>query len=349
MKRSVGVTVIAILSLVGSLFTLLMGLLVATVPIFASKFGNRESPFDQRFSVVLMLLVSLTEVIPAVWGIATSIGLFRLKNWARISILVFSVLLILMSGFGVLTSLLFAFYPPPANQAIDPSIFAGIRIVLTVFWSALLVVGIWWLVFFNRAKVKQQFVPVQPAFAAGPPVETAYSIPVAPVVAVAPSAAGCPLSLTILAWLMLSGSLFIPLSLWLHAPTVLFTKIITGWPATACFLAYTALHLYVGIGLLRLKPVARTVGVAYYGFVFVNMAVFYLAPGGRLRMLDLIQRSQSMFPWMQPWPNQAGFRFDATPFLILGACSGLVGLLVPLYFLITRKQAFEKAAAEVAR
>jgi len=38
-----------------------------------------------------------------------------------------------------------------------------------------------------------------------------------------------------------------------------------------------------------------------------------------------------------------------TPLLILGACGGLIGLMVPLYFLITRKQAFEKAAAEVVR
>ena len=31
--------------------------------------------------------------------------------------------------------------------------------------------------------------------------------------------------------------------------------------------------------------------------------------------------------------------------MIMGACIGLAALLVPLYFLITRKSAFEKAAA----
>lgn len=286
--------------------------------------------------------------LPAVWGVATSIGLFRLKNWARISMIVFSVLLVLMSGFGALTSLLIPFPSPTADQTVDPSIFAGARMAMLTFWLALLAVGIWWLVFFKRANVKQQFVSAQPAFAVAPLIEPSSSTVPSPLAA-APSSAGCPLSLTILAWLLLAGCLFTPLNLWLHAPTMLFTKVVTGWAATLCLLVYAALHLYIGLGLLRLQPPARTVGVAYYGFWFVNMAVFYLAPGGRLRMMEVMRRSQAMFPWMQSWPNQAGFPFDVTPFLILGACGGLIGLMVPLYFLITRKQAFEKAAAEVVR
>jgi hypothetical protein len=342
MKRSAGVTVIAILSLLGSLFTLVMGALMAVIPFVASKAQPNESPFTPRTFKVLMIGVSAFYALPAIWGILTSIGLLRLKEWARISMIVFSVLLILMSGFGGLTSLLIPFPPPTAKQPVDPSIFAGIRIAMTAFWLALLAVGIWWVVFFNRAKVKQQFVPAQPVFPAGPPVESAYVMPVPAAMTPAPPAAERPLSLTVLAWLLLVGCLFTPLNLWLHAPVIVLTKIVTGWPAALCLLVYAVCNLYIGIGLLRLKPAARTVGVAYYGFWFLNMSVFYLAPGGRLRMVDMMRKSQSMFPWMQPWPNQAGFPFDVTPFLILGACGGLVGLLVPLYFLITRKQAFEK-------
>jgi hypothetical protein len=348
MRRSVGVSVIAVLSLLGSAFTLLMGVLMLFVFFLAPPPRADTFPGSPAFFKAIMIGAALVYMLPAGWGIASSIGLFKLKNWARISILIFSVLLIVMSLFGGLTSLVMAFFPLPSNQDLDPSIMARVSIFMAVFWSGFLGVGIWWLVFFNRAKVKQQFVPAQPALAIGPSIESPYPMPDAPVTA-ATSPARRPLSLTILAWFMLVGCLFIPVRLLLHYPAVLLTRLVTGWPAAFFFIAVAALQLFIGIGLLRVKPAARTVAVAYYLFLFVNSAVFYLAPGARLRMLDLMQRSQAMFPWMQPWPQQGAFPFDATPFLILGACGGLIGLLVPLYSLITRKQAFEKAAAELAR
>ena len=90
---------------------------------------------------------------------------------------------------------------------------------------------------------------------------------------------------------------------------------------------------------------ARKVGIAYYLFVFVNMTIFYLFPGGQVRVLGLMQRSTSFWMRNQPWPGDQLMLFNWKPFLILGACSALVGVSVPLYFLITRGQAFEAAAA----
>jgi hypothetical protein len=144
---------------------------------------------------------------------------------------------------------------------------------------------------------------------------------------------------------MLVGSLFIPVSLVLRPPAMFLTRVLTGLPALLFYLAFLAVHLYVGIGLLRLKTTARTVGVAYYGFAFVNAAVFYLAPGGHSRMLDLMHRSLSIYSWTQAFQDQQLALFDNTPFLVVSACLGLVVMLVPLYFLITRKRAFEEAAA----
>jgi len=349
MKRSAGVTVIAILSLLGSLFTLVMGALMAVIPFVASRAQPNESPFTPRTFKVLMIGVSAFYVLPAIWGILTSIGLFRLKDWARISIIVFSVLLILMSGFAILMVVVMPI-PPAPNQAVDPAIAAGVRAFMAAFAAGLIAIGTWWLVYFTRVRVKQQFMPLQPELAGGPPFATPYSVPVPSATTAALSPAGRPLSLTVLAWFLLAGCLFTPFNVWLHPPAVLFAKIVTGWPSALYFLAFCGLKLYIGIGLLRLQLAARTVAVAYYVFWFVNMAVFYLAPGGRLRMLELMQRSQSIFPWMrtQPWQSQMAMPFDTTRFLVLGACFGLAGMLVPLYFLVTRKQAFEKAAADAA-
>lgn len=343
MKRSVGVTAIAVLSLLGSLFALLMGALVAVLPFLSSEFGSQQSPFPPGFFKLIMVLAALMYLLPAIWGIVTSIGLFKLKEWARISIIVFSVLLIGIAGSGGLMFLVVPFRPVP-NQAVDANIISGVRIFMTSFAAGLAGIGVWWLIFFTRAKVRQQFVLLRQAAARtisdALPVSTTSFVS-----ASAPTVPTRPLSLTIIAWLLLAGCLWLPITILLRYPAVVFTKVVTGWPAALYYLAAVIVHLYVGIGLLRLKPLARTIGVFYYGFVFVNMAVFYLTPGGRSRMLDLMQKSLPLFPWVRTldWQNQMAPEFNSMPLLI--ACLGLAGLLIPLYFLVTRKQAFEKAAA----
>jgi len=344
MKRSAGVTVIAVLSLLGSLFALLMGLLVASVPFLASKLGEKNSPFDPGTFKVIMILAAFVYLGPAVWGICSSIGLFRLKEWARISTIVFAVLLILMSGFGGLMMVLVPL-PTTPNSSADASIQAWVRLFMGMVSLALVSLGVWWTVFLTRRKAKEQFVPPQVAGTDGTVLSNGGVPSLANAVLPLSSAPRRPLSLTILAWFLLVGCLFAPFSIFLHAPVMLFNRILTGWQGTAYLVIFAALNLYVGIGLLRFKPSARSVGVVYYGFFFVNMAVFYLAPGGRSRMLELLQRSQSMNRWMPPMADQQLALYQSKPFLVWMACMGLVGILVPLYLLVTRRQAFEAAAA----
>jgi hypothetical protein len=348
MRRSIGVTVIAVLSLLGSLFVLLMGVCIAVLPFVSSKLGSKDSPFSPGLFKLMMVVGALVYIFPAIWGIATSVGLFRLKEWARISMVVFSVLLILMFGFSALMLLVVPF-PTTPNQPVEANVISGVRIFTTCFMAGIVGIGIWWVVFFTRASVKKQFVPIQQ-----PVTGTALEAPLLPpdslIAASVASAPTRPLSLTIIAWLLLVGSLFAPISLFLRYPAAIFTKVVTGWPATLYYLAIAVVGLYVGIGLLRLKPLARSVGVAYYGLFFVNMAVFYLAPGGRTRMLDLMQRSQSIFPGVQtqPWKDWNATQLFDTRFLAVMACIGLLSILAPIYFLVTRRQAFERAAAAAA-
>jgi len=106
-------------------------------------------------------------------------------------------------------------------------------------------------------------------------------------------------------------------------------------------------HVYVGIGLLRLQAAARVTGIAYFVFAFVNSAIFYFAPGGRARIDRFLEMQRSLFPWM-PSPDQASLPFDMKPFLFAGAIAGLVFILIPLYFLITSRKAFAKQAVTPA-
>lgn len=65
-------------------------------------------------------------------------------------------------------------------------------------------------------------------------------------------------------------------------------------------------------------------------------------------MLALLEGQQSMFPWTRLLLTHPEFHFDPTPFMVIGGVGGLIGIAVPLYFLITRKVAFERAAADLA-
>lgn len=133
----------------------------------------------------------------------------------------------------------------------------------------------------------------------------------------------------------------------MRGPAVLFTRILTGWPAVVLFGTFAVLQLGIGVGLLRLRPAARMAAIIYFSFVFVNSAVFYFAPGGHARLVALMESQQSMFPWVRLFQRQAEFQFDPTPLLMVGAVAGLVMITVPLYFLVTRKAAYEKAAANL--
>ena len=153
-----------------------------------------------------------------------------------------------------------------------------------------------------------------------------------------------PLSFTIIAGLLLIGALFLPLNLLMHPPAIFLTRVVTGWPATLYYVVLTALNGYIGIGLLRFKPVARKIAVGYFVAVFINSAIFYLAPGGRARLQGLMDAQQEMFPWLRAWQGNPQFQIDLTPMLWFGGAVGLAFVLVPLYFLITRKRRFEEAA-----
>lgn len=337
MKRSVGVTVIAVLSLIGSICTLLMGILLFVVLVFVSPPNTRDLSTSPAVGKVILAFAALIYILPAIWGIVSGVGLFRLANWARISIMVFAAFLVLISAFAGLGTLLM-----PMPPTVDPSAMVTIRAVMGVVWLALMGIGIWWLVFFNRAMVKVQFLA--PASTPSPQAFDGQMPGLQPATVQTPAQLR-PLSFTIIAWFLLAGCLFMLPFLLLHPVAILLTRIVTGWPATLIYAAFLGISLYIGIGLLRFKPFACEIGIGYYLFTFLNAAIFYLAPGARSRMTLLMSAQNSMFPWMRLSQRNPGFTFDPTPMIMFGGLAGLVFVLVPLYFLITRKQAFERAAA----
>ncbi|HSK45804.1 MAG TPA: hypothetical protein VLA83_18150 [Candidatus Binatia bacterium] len=362
-SRSAGITVIAILQFLGSALMLALAALMA----FAMIVAPTPPPNDQlppMFFKVMRILVPLFYVLPAVWGIVTAVGLLQLKNWARISTIVFSVLLLVFGAFGVLTSMVFFLKPPPGN-GVDPKMFSIIGGVTAVIALAQIGIGIWWMVFFNRARVKAQFLaqplafPPQSAdpYAIDPrystlvpppgfPASADVTLPPTPPIA-APQRTARPLSISIIAWFMLVTCLFVPISVFLHPPIALFLTILTGWQAVVFMLASAGLNVYVGFALLKMKPVGRLIGIGYFAFGLLNTAVFYFAPGRSARITRFLDLHQSVFPWMRSAQSNP-FQPDMMPFLLIGAIGGVTFYLVLLYFLITAKPAFDMAERERA-
>jgi hypothetical protein len=321
-----------------------MGLLVAAIG-FKPPSQSNQLPGSPLAYKLLLLTASLFYLLPAIWGIVTGIGVWKLKNWARISMIVFSVLLVMTTCFSALMILVIPM-PTAPGSPVDSSVMTGIRIGMGVFALSMSAIGIWWLVFFNRAKVKSQFGQVEVRSNSESALEAGYGVPnthSTPRQAAVPRR---PLSVTIIACLMLMGVTCIPLAFW--APATLFTKLLTGLPAALLYIIYGMAAVLIGIGLLRLRPAARLGAIVYYTFACANTIVFYFAPGAHDRMSALLEKEGAVFPWMRALPNQSQVHFDATPFLLIGAVTALLGTIIPIYFLITRKTAFDTSAQHPA-
>src|SRR5260370_36182734 len=89
----------------------LVGLLVGRVATAPDDF-----PVSPTFVRIMMLLVPLVYVLTAFWGIVSGVGLLQRKNWARISTIVFSTLLIVFGVFTGFVSLVFFLNAPPPTM-----------------------------------------------------------------------------------------------------------------------------------------------------------------------------------------------------------------------------------------
>ena len=343
MKRSAGVTVIAILVLLGSALTLLLGVVVLIAMLVAPTPGLEKLPGPSFLPKVILAFVSLMYLVPAGIGIASGVGLLRLKNWARISTIVFSVVVVCISIFpAVLT--LFMPFPTEPGTSLDPGTITVVRVVMSAFWFCLAAVGVWWLVFFTRRSVRQQF---QPATLEKDQLLQEQVLPAQTVAAPVKTEPTRPASITVIASLLMAGSAFMLIGLVfmgvLQIPAIFFTKLITGWGAAVLYGTLGLAQFFIGRGLWRLRPAARTLALAYFTFSLLNIGVFYLGPGHQGRILAFVNAQTSMMRWMQPIGGYPEAQFHPAFFLIMGFVFGAVAIAVQMYFLFATKAAFQTA------
>ena len=121
---------------------------------------------------------------------------------ARKSILIFAALLTFMSAGGMLTILVIQLPATPQSDVMPM-----IRLGMAAFYVVLAAIGVWWLVLFNRSRTKEYFAgQVVPA-----------------------SERARPLSVSVIAWLLLISGALTASSAIFRLPAIMFGIVLTGW------------------------------------------------------------------------------------------------------------------------
>jgi hypothetical protein len=263
-------------------------------------------------------------------GFATALGILKLRPWSRISMIIFGGFTVVSC---VVTGLFMFFIPMPAvpNSNLTASDWFNVRVVMGAIFGIPAAIGVWWLVFFNLKSTREQFVTWDSSVAPiQQPVAGAAGIPLGAPVA-RPTR---PVSITVVACLYLLGALSLPYALTGQHPTAFFGRLIWGRGAVAMVLLTFALTLYAGIGLLRLRPEARIIGICLTIYGILNSLLFVLMPGADGRFGAMIGSIQvpSVFP-MNTF-------LSIMKFSMLG---GAAVSIVILWILFANKSAFQRA------
>jgi len=269
MNRSVGVTVTAVIVLFGSGLTLLAGVMM----LFASS-SDLPIPENQvHFLKYFMVFLALVLFAAAAWGIASGTGLMRLREWSRISMLVFSALLLFVCIPGLLMFLFMPFPPPGTapSPELTKEMLGATRIFMVVLYGILAALGGWWIYFFNKRSTKDQFLKVRIPGLEGMPGGEVIS----------PYAR--PLSITLIAWWLLISGFIGVLGLSVNPPVFFLGYFFKGTQASMMMLALALVQSLIGFGLLKLRPWGRTLAIYYFQFLIFNSLTMVLIPGTQAR------------------------------------------------------------------
>ncbi|MFI5092529.1 MAG: hypothetical protein WCE50_02920 [Candidatus Acidiferrum sp.] len=260
-KPSASVIASGVVAILGS-SVILVGAALSLVALVAVKMPAtlpEEPPFVRITGVASMAL----GMACGIFGIAAGIGLFLLRNWARIATLVWAGICFFFGLIGIPVAL-FMSLPATSNSPGMPGNFVLVfRLILLAIYGAPLAVGIWWLVLFSRKSVKEQFLRT------AAPVD--LSVPQKPL---------APVAITVLAWFFITSSanlVLLPL-LPRHFPMMIFGHLFYPPASTIIFILSCVLVTIVGIGLLKLKPWSYPLTIGLQLFWLASGIISLLSP-----------------------------------------------------------------------
>jgi len=275
-KRSASVSAASIVAILSSLI-LLLACSAAFFVFLLAKLPGPVSDFPPAMRY-MMLGTQGFGMCMSLFGIATGIGLLYLRNWARISVLIWGGLFVFFGVIGMLFIFLMPFPTNPNAPGLTPEAMPEFRLILFLVYGPPLAIGAWWLILFNRRGVKAQF--------AGSALPADPSVPPKP---------ACPLPISVLAWFYITSILnllFLPFFP-SHVPVILFGQVLPsklGW--TILILIFLAFFV-AGIGLLKLKPWSYTLTLGLQIFGDASLLVTVLSPNYKAVMDSFMKEFQA--------------------------------------------------------
>jgi len=327
-KRSASVTAAAIMAILGSLVLLL----VSSAEFFLIVFYKMPHPSADLppFLRTFILAVQGFLMCAAIYGIAMGVGLIYLRNWARISILVWGGLAVFFGFMGMALLLLLHHLPNPAGSPLDVEGTPEFILAMLLIYGVPLVMGVWWLILFTRKSVKSQFIESAPLLVPGELPKPA-----------------CPLPISVIAWFYITSILNLLIFPFLPSrfPVFLFGWALPGSSGTVV-LTLTLLALAVGgIGLLQLKPWSYTLTMSLQAFWLVNTGVSMLTPGYKADMDAYILKMQTSMNLPVSLLSLPSIYRSFSAGMTIGLLGGVVILGLLIYY---RSRFLENAARAVS-
>jgi hypothetical protein len=312
----------AILLLLGSLFQLLMGFLMALSGALVGKIppsglpgglpGAPTPPPMPSWMPVFMYALCAFFIALAGWGIVTTVGLFRLRRWARYSVLVIGGGMALVGLVSMLSTLVRLAAPMPVPDSVDayqaPMVQTMTQFVfgfVAFLYGIVCAVGISWLVYFNLKRVREVF-----AGAPGEAAESRRPFPISVIAVFSMIGAGCCVLAAI-----------IPL------PGALFGWILYGWGKVTLYLVLAGLEAAVGAGLWRLEEWGRRLTLGVIALGLANSVVYLVRPSLMLRYNEELYRTMNLSQPELPAQLQTMLPIGSFGFALLFSIAILAALI----------------------
>ncbi len=324
-RVSASVIAAGIVAILGSCLAILgiaLGLIgIALIP---STSAVHQMPAAVRSMTMAMLALFLGV---AVFGVFTGVGLIRLKNWARISAMIWAGI---TAVFGSLILLFTLFMPIPSAPGGQPAAVAVVKVFLFVFYAVPVVIGIWWLILFNRPNIRAQFSGLAP----GSSVTEETAKP------------RCPLPVAVIAGFLVFSFLCVLLVVPLfhfRVPMLLFGHLLRGRFGFGILMLTAVLILIAAMGLWRLKRWSYPLIIGLQAFWLLNGTITFLSPNFGQNMQEILNETQMPVrsATAMDWASQ-NYLHSVWWMMILGLVPNLLILAILLYY----RDAFQKAAAE---
>jgi hypothetical protein len=320
-KASVAVLISGILAILGSAFAIL-GASVSLLGLYLTPRPEPRSAMPAYATAVaavgMLIILGL-----AVFGIITGIGLIRLRNWARLSILIWSAITVFFGAAALAFLLAIPFPASPGGPLLNPS---AVKVVVAIVYGVPVVISIWWLLLFNKKSTKEQFTA-----ASSPGVEGTLPAP------------DCPLLVQVIAVFFLFSLLWVVCLPFMHIPIpiIFFGHRSSGTGGKALF-GLTSMLLAVGaIGLLKLQKWSYPLVLGVQSFWLISAAVSTLSPTYTGIMQGLLSE-------MQP-PTAAAIAFSVGQLRFMSFIGILFSLLILGILVFYRRRFMEAASARAVQ